>query len=77
MGNISYEGVHADFGNQRTILGKNGLFLVLSPEGKAITVYPLDKGSFKYYEESTNYTYFDKVEHSFSLIQIVKKWLGL
>ncbi|MGP1450669.1 MAG: hypothetical protein ACTTJS_06050 [Wolinella sp.] len=40
-------------------------------------MYPLDKGSFKYYEESTNYTHFDKVEHSFSLIQIVKKWLRL
>ncbi|MGP1450284.1 MAG: hypothetical protein ACTTJS_04070 [Wolinella sp.] len=34
LGEISREGVHGKHGDRRTILGKNGLFLVLSSEGR-------------------------------------------
>lgn len=77
MGNISREGVHHEHGDRRTILGSNGVLVVLSRDGKIITAFPPDTDSTKYYDKWTAHTYFDKVEHRLSLLTRIQKWLGL
>ena len=71
------EGVHHEHGDRRTILGSNGVLVVLSRDGKIITAFPPDTDSTKYYDKWTAHTYFDKVEHRLSLLTRIQKWLGL
>ncbi|WP_332444334.1 hypothetical protein [Wolinella succinogenes] len=75
MGNISREGVHHEHGDRRTILGSNGVLVVLSRDGKIITAFPPDRSKASYYDDQTANTYYNKVEQSLSLAQRIKKWL--
>jgi hypothetical protein len=76
MSDIAKEGVHYNDSSKRVIWGSNGYTLILDKNGKIETVFGPDK-RINYFYDNTNEVYYDKTKEAFSLIQRVKKWLGL
>lgn len=75
LGNISREGVHKHDDTKRVILGRNGFMAFIDKDGYVETIFKATRRG--YYEDYAPFSYFDKAEHSFNLMQKVKKWLGL
>jgi hypothetical protein len=76
MSDIAKEGVHYNNSSKRVIWGNNGYTLILDRNGKIETVFGPSR-SINYFYDNTNEVYYDKTQQAFSLIQKVKKWLGL
>lgn len=78
MENILKEGAHNNEADKRVILGSNGFLVFLDKNGKVLTCYtPRNKSPLSLFNSVTNEVYYDKHKQLETLMQRVKKWLGL